>query len=204
MDRDDPELDADQPPPRPRGRGDGRHGGVPRRLRHEGHGGDGVARRDGRERAAAAPPRPPAPARARARRRPPAASRVATAVGPSSTGRTGRYYIDVDPNDQTKHGRRSRRSPRSTARRSTTRRSSTSNEEFVANDRERRSKAGKDTGWDMITLTDWMAAKLVRRGWVETFDHGQHAQPHRQPQGRLHATCRGTRTTTSTRRGRRA
>jgi spermidine/putrescine transport system substrate-binding protein len=28
---------------------------------------------------------------------------------------------------------------------------------------------GKDTGWDIITLTDWMAARLIRQGWIEQF-----------------------------------
>jgi spermidine/putrescine transport system substrate-binding protein len=28
--------------------------------------------------------------------------------------------------------------------------------------------SGLDTGWDLIVLTDYMAARLVRRGWVET------------------------------------
>jgi spermidine/putrescine transport system substrate-binding protein len=28
-------------------------------------------------------------------------------------------------------------------------------------------KSGADTGWDIVTLTDWMAAKLIRLGWVE-------------------------------------
>jgi spermidine/putrescine transport system substrate-binding protein len=31
-------------------------------------------------------------------------------------------------------------------------------------------QGGADTGWDIVTLTDWMAAKLIRLGWVETFD----------------------------------
>ena len=43
------------------------------------------------------------------------------------------------------------------------------NDEFVAKIADA-AKAGKDTGWDLITLTDWMAAKLIRRGWVDTFD----------------------------------
>jgi spermidine/putrescine transport system substrate-binding protein len=30
-------------------------------------------------------------------------------------------------------------------------------------------QAGKDTGWDVMTLTDWMAARLIRLGWVEKF-----------------------------------
>jgi len=31
-------------------------------------------------------------------------------------------------------------------------------------------QAGQDTGWDLMALTDWMAARLVRLGWVETID----------------------------------
>lgn len=31
-------------------------------------------------------------------------------------------------------------------------------------------KSGLDTGWDLIVLTDYMAARLVRAGWVETID----------------------------------
>jgi len=31
-------------------------------------------------------------------------------------------------------------------------------------------QAGQDTGWDLIVMTDWMAARLVRLGWVETID----------------------------------
>jgi spermidine/putrescine transport system substrate-binding protein len=33
-------------------------------------------------------------------------------------------------------------------------------------------QAGQDTGWDIITLTDWMASRLIRLGWVEQFDLG--------------------------------
>jgi spermidine/putrescine transport system substrate-binding protein len=28
-------------------------------------------------------------------------------------------------------------------------------------------EAGQDTGWDIVVLTDWMAARLIRLGWVE-------------------------------------
>ncbi len=28
----------------------------------------------------------------------------------------------------------------------------------------------QDTGWDLVVLTDWMASRLIRLGWVETFD----------------------------------
>ena len=31
-------------------------------------------------------------------------------------------------------------------------------------------QAGQDTGWDLIVLTDWMASRLVRLGWVDTID----------------------------------
>ena len=31
-------------------------------------------------------------------------------------------------------------------------------------------QAGQDTGWDITVLTDWMAARLIRLGWVETID----------------------------------
>ena len=30
--------------------------------------------------------------------------------------------------------------------------------------------AGQDTGWDIVTLTDWMAARLIRLGWTEELD----------------------------------
>jgi spermidine/putrescine transport system substrate-binding protein len=30
--------------------------------------------------------------------------------------------------------------------------------------------AGQDPGWDIITVTDWMVARLVRLGWVEEFN----------------------------------
>ena len=31
-------------------------------------------------------------------------------------------------------------------------------------------QAGVDTGWDLIVLTDWMAAKIVEAGWAEKID----------------------------------
>jgi spermidine/putrescine transport system substrate-binding protein len=33
-------------------------------------------------------------------------------------------------------------------------------------------EAGQDTGWDLMVLTDWMAARLIRLGWVEQMDLG--------------------------------
>jgi spermidine/putrescine transport system substrate-binding protein len=31
-------------------------------------------------------------------------------------------------------------------------------------------EGGQDAGWDIVVLTDWMAARLIRLGWTETFD----------------------------------
>ncbi len=31
-------------------------------------------------------------------------------------------------------------------------------------------EAGQDTGWDLVVLTQWMAARIIRLGWVESFD----------------------------------
>ena len=31
-------------------------------------------------------------------------------------------------------------------------------------------KANQDPGWDIIVVTDWMVARLVRLGWLEKFD----------------------------------
>jgi len=33
-------------------------------------------------------------------------------------------------------------------------------------------ESDKDTGWDLIVVTDWMAARLIRLGWVEQLDLG--------------------------------
>ena len=33
-------------------------------------------------------------------------------------------------------------------------------------------EAGQDTGWDIIVVTDWMAARLIRLDWVEQMDLG--------------------------------
>ena len=32
--------------------------------------------------------------------------------------------------------------------------------------------AGLSTGWDLIVMTDWMAAKLIAKGWIEKIDQG--------------------------------
>jgi spermidine/putrescine transport system substrate-binding protein len=78
------------------------------------------------------------------------------------------YYMDTDPNDQTKHPTLEA----FTAKYGTVvhyQEVIDGNDEFVAKIADA-AKAGKDTGWDLITLTDWMAAKLIARGWVDTFD----------------------------------
>ncbi len=28
------------------------------------------------------------------------------------------------------------------------------------------------TGWDLVVMTDWMAARLISKGWIEKIDHG--------------------------------
>jgi spermidine/putrescine transport system substrate-binding protein len=33
--------------------------------------------------------------------------------------------------------------------------------------------AGKDIGYDVVTLTDWMAARWIREGWAATFDRSR-------------------------------
>ena len=43
------------------------------------------------------------------------------------------------------------------------------NESFMATIRPQL-EAGVSTGWDLIVLTDWMAAKVVEAGWVEELD----------------------------------
>jgi len=43
------------------------------------------------------------------------------------------------------------------------------NESFVATIRTQL-QAGLDTGWDLMALTDWMAARLIANGWIETID----------------------------------
>ena len=33
-------------------------------------------------------------------------------------------------------------------------------------------QAGSPTGWDLIVITDWLAAKVISKGWAEQIDHG--------------------------------
>ncbi len=78
------------------------------------------------------------------------------------------YYIDVDANDQTKHP---------TLDKFTAKYGTKVNYQEVIEDNQSffgtikpPLEAGQDTGWDVVTLTDWMAVKLVRLGWVEEFN----------------------------------
>ena len=78
------------------------------------------------------------------------------------------YYMDVDPNDQLKHptldGFQAKYGTVVSYQEIIE-----ANEDFVAGIKDALN-TGKDTGWDLITLTDWMAARLIRLGWVQAFD----------------------------------
>jgi spermidine/putrescine transport system substrate-binding protein len=78
------------------------------------------------------------------------------------------YYMDVDPNDQTKHP---------TLDMFKAKYGTTVNYQEVIDDNESffgtiqpALQNNQDTGWDVITMTDWMAQKLIRLGWVEQFN----------------------------------
>ena len=75
------------------------------------------------------------------------------------------YYMDVDPNDSNKHPSLDK----FTAKYGTKVTYSEiidDNETFFGTIQPAL-QGGADTGWDIITMTDWMAAKLIRLGWVE-------------------------------------
>jgi spermidine/putrescine transport system substrate-binding protein len=75
------------------------------------------------------------------------------------------YYMDVDPADPNKHPSLDK----FTAKYGTKVTYSevvNDNEEFFGTIQPAL-QGGADTGWDIITMTDWMAAKLIRLGWVE-------------------------------------
>ncbi len=80
------------------------------------------------------------------------------------------YYMDVDPKDKTKF----KTLEDFKAKYGTTVKYSEiidDNDGFLGTIRPQL-QAGQDTGWDLITLTDWMAARLIRLGWVEQMDLG--------------------------------
>ena len=80
------------------------------------------------------------------------------------------YYMDVDPNDATKYP---------TLEQFKAKYGTTVNYQEVIDDNDSffgtiqpQLQAGQDTNWDIVTLTDWMAARLIRLGWVEQMDLG--------------------------------
>jgi len=77
-------------------------------------------------------------------------------------------YIDTDENDDTKH----KTLEDFKAKYGTTVKYSeviNANDEFFGTIRPAL-EAGQDTGWDLVVLTDWMAARLIRLGWAEQLD----------------------------------
>jgi spermidine/putrescine transport system substrate-binding protein len=77
-------------------------------------------------------------------------------------------YIDTDDNDETKH---------KTLEDFTAKFGTVVNYSEVINDNDEffgtirpALEGGQDTGWDIVVLTDWMAGRLIRLGWTETFD----------------------------------
>ena len=65
-------------------------------------------------------------------------------------------------------------------------------------------QSGKDTGWDLIVLTDWMAARLIRLELGRADGPGQHARTSSPTCRTSTRTSPGTRPTTTTCRGSRA
>lgn len=77
-------------------------------------------------------------------------------------------YIDTDDNDETKH---------KTLEDFKEKYGTTVKYSEVINDNDEffgtiqpALQAGQDTGWDLVVLTDWMASRLIRLGWVEQLD----------------------------------
>lgn len=100
----------------------------------------------------------------------PVASPSAPAQSPSAELNFANWplYIDTDDVDNTKH----KTLEDFKAKYGTTVKYSeviNDNEEFFGTIRPPL-QAGQDTGWDLVVLTDWMAARLIRLGWVEQFD----------------------------------
>ena len=77
-------------------------------------------------------------------------------------------YIDTDEEDETKH---------KTLEDFTAEYGTVVNYSEVINDNDEffgtirpALDGGQDSGWDLVVLTDWMAGRLIRLGWTETFD----------------------------------
>jgi spermidine/putrescine transport system substrate-binding protein len=80
------------------------------------------------------------------------------------------YYMDLDPEDDTKF---------KTLEDFKVKYGTTVNYEEVIDDNDSfigtirpQLQAGQDTGWDIIVVTDWMAARLIRLGWAEQMTLG--------------------------------
>jgi spermidine/putrescine transport system substrate-binding protein len=100
----------------------------------------------------------------------PAASEPAASQAPSAELNFANWpiYIDTDDEDETKH---------KTLEDFTAKYGTVVNYQEVINDNEEffgtirpALQGGQDTGWDLMVLTDWMAARVIRLGWTETFD----------------------------------
>src|SRR3990172_546375 len=100
----------------------------------------------------------------------PSASEGGAAQSPSAEVNFANWplYIDTDDNDPSKH----KTLEDFTAKYGTVVNYSeviNANDEFFGTIRPAL-EGGQDTGWDLVVLTDWMAARLIRLGWAETLD----------------------------------
>ena len=100
----------------------------------------------------------------------PTASESAAAQSPSAELNFANWplYIDTDDEDETKH---------KSLEDFTAEYGTVVNYEEVINDNDEffgtirpALEGGQDTGWDLVVLTDWMAGRLIRLGWVEQMD----------------------------------
>jgi spermidine/putrescine transport system substrate-binding protein len=100
----------------------------------------------------------------------PSASEAAASQTPSAELNFANWplYIDTDDEDETKH---------KTLEDFTAKYGTVVNYSEVINDNDEffgtirpALDGGQDTGWDLVVLTDWMAARLIRLGWTEAFD----------------------------------
>jgi spermidine/putrescine transport system substrate-binding protein len=78
------------------------------------------------------------------------------------------YYMDVDPKDQKKHPTLDAFTKK-TGLEVKYQESIDDNETFFGTIQPQL-QGGQDTGWDIITMTDWMAARLIRLGWVQSMN----------------------------------
>ena len=100
----------------------------------------------------------------------PAASEGGAAESPAAELNFANWplYIDTDENDETKH----KTLEDFTAKYGTVVNYSeviNENDEFFGTIRPALD-GGQDSGWDIVVLTDWMAGRLIRLGWTETFN----------------------------------